>query len=67
MRWSNFGEKKEKQKMKTLAKSMIIALIFFVGTTALIHVDRQNAQMYRQKAQIMETIENTIEKYASLR
>lgn len=52
--------------MKTLAKSVIIALIFFLGTTAVIHVDRQNAQMYRQKAQIMETIENTIEKYASL-
>lgn len=52
--------------MKTLVKSVIIALIFFLGTTAVIHVDRQNAQMYRQKAQFMETIENTIEKYASL-
>ena len=62
MPWNKGGE----QKMKTLAKSVIIALIFFLGTTAVIHVDRQNAQMYRQKAQIMETIENTIEKYASL-
>ena len=52
--------------MKTLVKSVIIALIFYLGTTAVIHVDRQNAQMYRQKAQFKETIENTIEKYASL-
>lgn len=53
--------------MKTLAKCMVITLIFFAGTTALIHVDRQNAQMHRQSGQIIESIENTIEKYTSLR
>ena len=53
--------------MKTLAKSIVIALIFFAGTTALIHVDRQTAQMSRQNGQIIESIENTIEKYTSLR
>lgn len=52
--------------MKTLAKCILISLIFFVGTTALIHVDRQNAQMHRQSGQIIESIENIIEKYASL-
>ena len=49
--------------MRTLAKSIIIALIFFVGTTALIHVDRQAAQMNRQNEQIIEILENTVEKY----
>lgn len=52
--------------MKTLMKSLVIALIFFVGTTALIHVDRQAAYMNRQDGQIIESLENIIEKYASL-
>ncbi len=56
--------------MKTLTRCLAIALIFFVGTTALIHVDRQTAYMNRRTPQIMktveETVENTIEKYTSL-
>lgn len=52
----------------------MVALIFFVGTLGVIHVDRQNAYMNRTTAQIaktaeiaIETVENTIEKYAFLR
>lgn len=60
--------------MKTLGKSIIIALIFFVGTVSVIHTDRQTAYMNRQEPQIVdalenaaETMENTIEKNTSLR
>ena len=53
--------------VKTLAKSLIIAVIFFVGTLSVIHVDRQTALMNRETPQIMKTMENTIEKYTSLR
>lgn len=52
--------------MKTLAKCVVIALIFFLGTTAMVHVERQNAYMNGQQGQIIETLENIIEKYASL-
>lgn len=59
--------------MKLLGKSFIIACLFFFGTTAIVHVDRQNAYMNRQEPRItetiefaIETVENTIEKYASL-
>ena len=64
--------------MKTLGRCTAIALIFFVGTLSVIHVDRQGGFMNRRSPQIMktveetvenaiETVENTIEKYASLR
>lgn len=53
--------------MKTFMQCIAIALIFFVGTTALIHVDRQSGQMHRQNVQIIESLENIIEKYVSLR
>ena len=56
--------------MKDWIKFMIVFVIFFTGTTAVIHVDRQCAHMERKTAEIMEnvenTVENTIEKYASL-
>ena len=55
------------EDVKTLAKSLIIAVIFFVGTLSVIHVDRQTALMNRETPQIMKTMENTIEKYTSLR
>ena len=60
--------------MKTLCKCIAISFIFFVGTVSVIHVDRQSAMQYRRTPEIMksveiavETLENTIEKYASLR
>ena len=46
--------------MKTLMKSLVIFLLFFMGTTAVVHVDRWCAQMNGDEAKI------TIEKYASL-
>lgn len=52
--------------MKTIVKSLIIYLAFFIGMSAVIHVDRTGAQLYCENPQIMETVENTIEKYASL-
>ena len=59
--------------MKTLAKCTAIALVFFMGTLSVIHVDRQSSAMNRRTPEIMaavenavETVENTIEKYASL-
>ena len=52
--------------MKTWMKSLMIYLIFFVGTAAVVHVDRMNAEVCRESPQIIETVENTIEKYASL-
>lgn len=60
--------------MKTFFQSVAIAFIFFVGTLSVIHVDRQAAYMNGEPSQLMrtvenavETVENTIEKYASLR
>jgi len=56
--------------MKTLCKSIVIFLLFFIGTTAVVHVDRQCAHMNRQSAVMTEAVEdaaeNIIEKYASL-
>lgn len=63
--------------MRNLGKCLMIALIFFVGTLSVIHVDRQSSMMNRRTPEIMETVENTmenaietventIEKYASL-
>lgn len=59
--------------MKTLGQCMAVALIFFVGTLSVIHVDRQAAYMNGETPQLMktvknaaETVENTIEKYTSL-
>lgn len=56
--------------MKTLMKSLVVFLLFFMGTTAMVHVDRQCAHMYGKTDEIMasieNTVENTIEKYASL-
>lgn len=53
--------------MKTLGKYLVITLIFFVGTLSVIHVDRQSSIMNRRTPEIMQTVKNTIEKYASLR
>jgi len=56
--------------MRTWMNFIIIFLLFFMGTTAIIHVDRQCAHMDGKTAGIIEnvenTVENTIEKYASL-
>lgn len=59
--------------MKSIGKYTAIALIFFVGTLSVIHVDRQSGYMNRRTPQIMKTVENAmetaeniIEKYASL-
>lgn len=46
--------------MKTFAKAIVIFILFFMGTTAVVHVDRQCAQINGTEAKI------TIEKYASL-
>lgn len=48
--------------MKTFGKSIIVFLIFFVGTLSVIHVDRQGARMSGTGALFTETIENFIEK-----
>jgi len=46
--------------MKTFAKAVAIFVLFFMGTTAVVHVDRQCARINGAEAKI------TIEKYASL-
>lgn len=60
-----------KRKMRTFVKCTAIALIFFMGTLSVIHVDRQTSMMHRRTPEIMKTVEETaeniIEKYASLR
>ena len=60
--------------MRNLRTFVLVALIFFVGTLGVMHVDRQNAYMNRTTPKIaktaenaIETVENTIEKYAFLR
>lgn len=56
--------------MKPIVRFFVIFVLFFMGTTAMIHVDRQCAHMNGENGEIMEkvenTVENTIEKYASL-
>lgn len=52
--------------MKTWIKSLVIFLVFFMGSTAVIHVDRQCAHMYGESVEIISSVENTIEKYVSL-
>ena len=46
--------------MKGILRMMVIFLLFFLGTTAMVHVDRECARMNRMEAKI------TIEKYAYL-
>ena len=48
--------------MKLFRKSVVIFLVFMLGTMALIHVDRQCAQMEKTTADIAEEVENIIEK-----
>ncbi len=56
--------------MKGIGKFILIFVLFFVGTTAIVHVDRQCAQVNGVDQQIMPAVEkaaeNIIEKYASL-
>lgn len=35
--------------MKTFRKSIVVFLLFFIGTASLVHVDRQCAQMTGRK------------------
>ena len=44
--------------MKLFRKSVVIFLVFMLGTMALIHVDRQCAQMEKTTADIAEEVEN---------
>ena len=56
--------------MKTLKQALLVFALFFFGTTAVVHIDRQCALMNGEDAVITEALENTaeniIEKYASL-
>ncbi len=52
--------------MKLFRKSVVIFLVFMLGTMALIHVDRQCAQMEKTTADIAEEVENIIEKQGCL-
>ncbi len=47
--------------MKTFGRSVLIFLIFLVGTASLIHVDRQCQQMNAGDGGFIEKMENFIE------
>ena len=48
--------------LKTLRQTVVVFLIFLIGTLALVHVDRQCAMMDGDTGQVMEKLENFIEK-----
>lgn len=48
--------------MKLFRKSVVVFLVFMLGTMALIHVDRQCARMEGAEAALAERAEKLIEK-----
>ena len=52
--------------MKTFAKSMIIFLLFMIGTMAFAHVDRQCAAIEGKRGCLMDKLQNFVEKQSDL-
>lgn len=48
--------------MKTFRKSIVLFIVFLLGTVSLVHVDRQCAQIDGSHVPVMERLENFIDK-----
>ena len=48
--------------LKTFGKSIVLFLVFLLGTASLVHVDRQCAQIDASHVPVIERLENFIDK-----